>query len=216
MPFACRDRLESSPDSVPALMSVVAASFSMALASRRARTFRRRNGCRRYGQTERSSSQAGIALVSGAWSAQARWSWRRRRPGVLRRRRLAIHDRPVGHVLEQQVWVVLQIGRKNKRSGQPGNRPGSAPARSSAPMASPAAKGDEAAAVDHLAANVEIRADHQHGGPEVARPGWRHAARRTPRRRPRHPPHSSMQCLEPTLCRAQTEGPHPHRPQPPF
>jgi hypothetical protein len=83
-----------------------------------------------------------------------------------------VHDRPIGHVLEQEVGVVLQIGRGNERSGETkaiwvGTR--------AIPRlyGIPAPEGDEAATVEHLAANIEIRIHDEHRCPEIACPDGR-------------------------------------------
>ncbi len=80
-----------------------------------------------------------------------------------------IDDRPVGHVPEEKVGVVFQIRRLEQRRRQPqavgvGRRPVPFLYRV------PAAKRRPAAAVDQLAADVEVLVDHEHGCAEVARP----------------------------------------------
>ena len=39
----------------------------------------------------------------------------------------SVHDRPVGHVLEQQVWVILQIRRRNRGERSAPSHPGRRP-----------------------------------------------------------------------------------------
>jgi hypothetical protein len=145
-------------------MSVIAASFNMALA------MRARHPAAKMGAVNTSKPDVVLKLeLPGQRSVVG--------PGAMK---LAIvvsvpgngapvHDRPVGHILEQKVRVVLQIGWRNERSGQTETVRVGAHAIP-ALYGIPAAKGDEATTVDHLAANIKIRIHNQHGCSEIARP----------------------------------------------
>ena len=80
-----------------------------------------------------------------------------------------IDDRPVGHIGEEPVGIVFEKFRLDERRSQP-HALGISPRAVSFLDGIAAAKRRPAAAVDELAAHVEILLDDEDGSPEIARP----------------------------------------------